>query len=245
MRLKVCDLFLVFCKFRAIGVFEFVCPEFGGSETVRKAWSLEEVVSDMFAEYSLLHQRLPFTFRDTVLLVTLFQRVCLDTFAMLEYLETSLVPPSADFVPAFGRWMGVFTMDFDDCQTLFESRILVWLIRKQSTIPNDINVHKIVEITRPSDIVTEPQEFSVGQILKWDSRQYYAGESWHWQTWRGPTVGLEQFAPPPTYDTDDTNSSRSVTTPVNSASRATGPSRTQKKSNARQERCKYVITLHF
>ena len=99
-----------------------------GSGTAQKAWSLEDVIPDMLAECSPFHQQLPFTFRDTVLIVTLFQRVCLDTFAMLKYLETPLSAPSGDFVPAFGRWMGAFTLDFDNCQCLFESRILVWLI---------------------------------------------------------------------------------------------------------------------
>ena len=126
---------------------------------------------------------------------------------MLKYLETPLSASSGDFVPAFRRWMGVFTLDFDNCQCLFESRIPVWLIRKQSTVPNDINMHKIVKITCPSGIVTEPQEFCVGQILKWDSRQYYAGESRHWQTQHGPTVGLEQFVPLPGHNVNNTNSS--------------------------------------
>ena len=207
MHLKVCSFFLLFCEVRTLGVFQIHMSRVWGSGMAQKAWSLEGVIPDMLGECSPFHQWLPFTFHDTILIVMLFQHVCLNTLAMLEYLETPLSAPSGDFVPAFGHWMGEFTLDFDDCQCLFESRIPVWLIQKWSMVLNDINVHKIVKTTCPLGIVTEPQEFCVGHILKWDSWQYYARESWHWQTWCSPTVGLKQFVPPPGDNINNTDSS--------------------------------------
>ncbi|KAI6011724.1 hypothetical protein BKA83DRAFT_4501969 [Pisolithus microcarpus] len=121
--------------------------------------------------WSLLRlKQLPFTFRDTVLIVAFCQRLCLDVFGMLDYLQTVLPPADGTFIDGFDRWIGAFTTDPEECQRLFESRIPVWLIWKPDRVPADMKVIKEVEVTCPDDIVTDPKEFEVGQVLKWKDR---------------------------------------------------------------------------
>ncbi|KAI6140792.1 hypothetical protein BKA82DRAFT_4362707 [Pisolithus tinctorius] len=121
-------------------------------------------------------KQLPFTFRDTVVLVALFQCLCLDIYAM--------------------RWMGAFTTDPDVCERLFEAHIPVWLVWKPELVPKDMKIHREVDITRPEGIITTPDEFEVGQMLKWNARWYYPGDPMHVHTREAPVVGLEQFAAP-------------------------------------------------
>ncbi|KAI5984501.1 hypothetical protein EDD15DRAFT_2375145 [Pisolithus albus] len=141
-------------------------------------------------------KQLPFTFRDTVLIVTLFQRLGLDVFGMLEYLEPTMPPPSP-LMDAVDRWMGAITTDPEICQRLFDSRIPVWLVWKLNTVPEDLKVLKSVDITFPEGIVTEPEVFEVGQTLKWAIGSYLPGDLRHQQTRQSPIIGLEQFAAPP------------------------------------------------
>ncbi|KAI5985255.1 hypothetical protein EDD15DRAFT_2374299 [Pisolithus albus] len=141
-------------------------------------------------------KQLPFTFRDTVILVAFFQRICLDVFGMLEYLETVLPPATGAIVEAFDRWMGAFTTDPEVCQQHFETHVPVWLIWKPHSVPPDMKVLKEVEVTYPSDIITDPEDFEVGQVLKWTGSWCYPGEPRHKHTRTGPVIGLEQFARP-------------------------------------------------
>ncbi|KIM58629.1 hypothetical protein SCLCIDRAFT_127806, partial [Scleroderma citrinum Foug A] len=94
-------------------------------------------------------ERLAFTFRDTVLVVTLFQCLALNVFSMLEWETTPITAPSSDFHLVINHWMGTFTTDFEVCQCLFDARVQVWLIRKESSIPSDMNVHKRIKVTPP------------------------------------------------------------------------------------------------
>ncbi|KAI6004875.1 hypothetical protein EDD15DRAFT_2155275 [Pisolithus albus] len=141
-------------------------------------------------------KQLPFTFRDTVLIITLFQHLGLDVFGMLEYLEPTMLPPSP-LMDAVDRWMGAITTDPEICQRLFDSRIPVWLVWKLNTVPEDLKVLKSVDITFPEGIVTEPEVFEVGQTLKWAIGSYLPGDLRHQQTRQSPVIGLEQFAAPP------------------------------------------------
>ncbi|KIM53376.1 hypothetical protein SCLCIDRAFT_139130, partial [Scleroderma citrinum Foug A] len=92
---------------------------------------------------------LTFTFCDTVLVVTLFQCLCLDIFGMLDWLTTPIPLPSGDLHLAFDRWMGTFTTDPEVCQRLFNACVPVWLVRSESTVPFDMNVRQRVEFTTP------------------------------------------------------------------------------------------------
>ncbi|KAI6032429.1 hypothetical protein EDC04DRAFT_2898259 [Pisolithus marmoratus] len=141
-------------------------------------------------------KQLPFTFRDTVILVTFCQRLCLDVFGMLEYLGTVLPAATGSFIDAFDRWMGAFTTDPGICQHLFEIRIPVWLIWKPDRVPEDMRVLKEVEVTCPDDIVTDSEDFEVGQVLKWTGGWCYPGDARHLHTREGAVIGLEQFACP-------------------------------------------------
>ncbi|KAI6023467.1 hypothetical protein EDC04DRAFT_2535955, partial [Pisolithus marmoratus] len=84
--------------------------------------------------------------RDTVILVTFCQCLCLDVFGMLEYLETVLPPTTGSFIDAIDHWMGAFTMDPGICQHLFKVHILVWLIWKPNNVPEDMQVLKEAEV---------------------------------------------------------------------------------------------------
>ncbi|KAI6146799.1 hypothetical protein BKA82DRAFT_3934548, partial [Pisolithus tinctorius] len=86
------------------------------------------------------------TFRDTVVLVALFQRLCLDIYAMVDSLEIKITPPSGPFFNAKQRWMGAFTTDPDVCERLFEARIPVWLVWKPELVPKDMKIHREVDI---------------------------------------------------------------------------------------------------
>ncbi|KAI6012820.1 hypothetical protein F5J12DRAFT_781672 [Pisolithus orientalis] len=121
-------------------------------------------------------KQLPFTFCDTVVLVVLFQHLCLDIYTMC--------------------WMGAFTMDPDVCEQLFEAHIPVWLVWKLDLVPKDMKIHHKVNITCPEGIITTPDEFEVGQMLKWNTRWYYPGNPMHVHTCKAPVVGLEQFVAP-------------------------------------------------
>ncbi|KAI6015534.1 hypothetical protein BKA83DRAFT_4498812 [Pisolithus microcarpus] len=141
-------------------------------------------------------KQLPFTFRDTILIVALFQCLGLDVFGMLEYLEPTM-PPASPLMDAVDRWMGAITTDPEICQRLFDSHIPVWLVWKPNTVPADLKVLRSVEITFPEGIVTEPEVFEVGQTLKWAGGSYLPGDLCHQQTRQSPVIGLEQFAAPP------------------------------------------------
>ncbi|KAI6016832.1 hypothetical protein BKA83DRAFT_4497344 [Pisolithus microcarpus] len=141
-------------------------------------------------------KQLPFTFRDTVLIVAFCQCLCLDVFGMLDYLQTVLPPADGTFIDGFDHWIGAFTMDPEECQRLFESRIPVWLIWKPDCVPADMKVIKEVEVTCLDDIVTDPEEFEVGQVLKWKGGWCYPGDARHLHTRDTPVIGLEQFTRP-------------------------------------------------
>ena len=187
----------------------------------------------------------------------MFQRLCLDVFGMLDYLTTPITPASGDFHMALDRWIGTFTTDPEVCQRLFNACIPVWLVWSEPTLPPDINVRKNVDLTRPTDIVTEREEFNVGQVLKWERVRYHGGYSWHMWTWRGFSIGIEQFASP--YVEGDAAPVSAVVGPASerqcsnnnsmSAQRETtssgaGVSRTQ-RSNSRQEPCGSSAIIHF
>ncbi|KAL4076557.1 hypothetical protein V8B97DRAFT_2021919 [Scleroderma yunnanense] len=65
---------------------------------------------------------------------------------MLNYLETPVPLASSNFHHAFDHWMGMFTTDHEVCQCLFKS--------------STVNVYKKVEITCPTGIITDPEEFN-------------------------------------------------------------------------------------
>ncbi|KAI6029178.1 hypothetical protein BKA83DRAFT_4489143 [Pisolithus microcarpus] len=111
-------------------------------------------------------------------------------------LRTVLPPADGTFIDGFDRWIGAFTMDPEECQRLFESRVPVWLIWKPDRVPADMKVIKEVEVTCPDDIVTDPKEFEVGQVLKWKGGWCYPGDARHLHTRDTPVIGLEQFARP-------------------------------------------------
>ncbi|KIM50441.1 hypothetical protein SCLCIDRAFT_145503 [Scleroderma citrinum Foug A] len=56
MLLKVCSFFLLFCEVRTLGVFQIRMSRVWGSGMAQKAWSLEDVISNMLAECSPFHQ---------------------------------------------------------------------------------------------------------------------------------------------------------------------------------------------
>ncbi|KAI5994556.1 hypothetical protein F5J12DRAFT_785753 [Pisolithus orientalis] len=135
----------------------------------------------------LLHlKQLPFTFRDTVILVTFCQHLLLDIFGMLEYLDTDLDPAMGTFVDSFDCWIRAFTTDPNICQHLFEICVPVWMVWKPDCVPLDMQMLKTIKIMCPHDIVMDPEVFEVRQMLKWHSTWYHPGL----------VIGLEQFVAP-------------------------------------------------
>ncbi|KAI6037647.1 hypothetical protein EDC04DRAFT_2897238 [Pisolithus marmoratus] len=192
------------------------CPHYNGPLKV-DAWL-------RLCRRCLLHlKQLPFTFRDTVILVTFCQRLCLDVFGMLEYLETVLPPATGSFIDAIDHWMGAFTTDPGICQHLFEVRIPVWLIWKPNNVPKDMRVLKEVEVTCPDDIVTDPENVEVGQVLKWNGGWCYPGDTRHLHTREGAVIGLEQFARPWPEPNARSSSSTTASTPTSTGAAASNP----------------------
>ena len=177
-------------------------------------------------------------------MITMFQRLCLDIFGMLDYLMTPLSPPSGDFHMALDHWMGTFTTNPEVCQHLFDACILVWFVWSESTVPFDINVHKNVEVTRPTDIVTEKEEFNISQVFKWERLRYHGGYSQHVRSQIGPSIGIEQFAAPFVDDDTAVTTNNSTSAPKEATSMGAGVSRTQ-RSTSRQEPCGCSTTIHF
>ncbi|KAI6041015.1 hypothetical protein EDC04DRAFT_2893586 [Pisolithus marmoratus] len=124
-------------------------------------------------------KQLPFTFCNTLLILTLFQRLSLDIFGMLEYLGSTIPCPDKS-MDAIDCWMGTITTNPEICQHIFDSCIPIWLVWKPHTVPKDLKVHKSVDITCPEGIITDLEVFK-------QSRQ-------------SPVIGLKQFAPPPWLD---------------------------------------------
>ncbi|KAI6138649.1 hypothetical protein BKA82DRAFT_164593, partial [Pisolithus tinctorius] len=84
----------------------------------------------------LLHlKQLPFTFQDTVILVTFCQCLLLDIFGMLEYLDTDLDPATGTFIDSFDCWIRAFTTDPNICQCLFKICVPVWMVWKPDHVP--------------------------------------------------------------------------------------------------------------
>ncbi|KAI6132337.1 hypothetical protein EV401DRAFT_1849736 [Pisolithus croceorrhizus] len=101
---------------------------------------------------------------------------------MLEYLETVLPPATGTIIEGFNHWMGAFTTDPKVCQQHFETHIPVWLIWKPDCVPEDMKVLKEVDIICPDNIITDPEDFEVGQVLKWMGGWCYPSEACHLHT---------------------------------------------------------------
>ena len=153
--------------------------------------------------------------------------------------------------------MGAFTTDSEVCQCLFDAHIPVWLIWSESTLPPDINVRKNVDLTCPTNIVMEPEEFNVGQVLKLERVWYRGGCSQHMWTWRAPSIGIEQLTSP--FAEGDAAPIAAVVGPASEhqhssnnstpaqreiTSSGAGVVRTQ-RSNAHQEPCRCSAIIHF
>ncbi|KAF8836119.1 hypothetical protein BDN67DRAFT_1014943, partial [Paxillus ammoniavirescens] len=96
---------------------------------------------------------LPLVFRDVVLLVANFQRLTLNVYGMLNYLEWSTSNPLRH---ATKELMGAFTTEPDVCQMLHEAHIPVWFIHPQSLLACEMNVHKVVSLVPPTNIFVNP-----------------------------------------------------------------------------------------
>ncbi|KAH0825854.1 hypothetical protein J3R83DRAFT_7775 [Lanmaoa asiatica] len=104
---------------------------------------------------------LPLTFFDMKLHVAHFQRLALDIFAMLDYLDIELHgwKDGQPRTRASTRFMGVFTSDPDVCQIMFDARVPVWFLRKENLLSYDLKVCQVVEVRQPSTIDTSPATF--------------------------------------------------------------------------------------
>ncbi|KIJ12705.1 hypothetical protein PAXINDRAFT_14466 [Paxillus involutus ATCC 200175] len=106
---------------------------------------------------------LPLAFPDVVLLVANFQRLALDVFGMLNYLERSTSNPPHH---ATKELMGVFTTEPDICQMLHKAHIPVWFICPQSLLAHKMNVHKVISHVFPTNIVMAIGSFACSQLLQ-------------------------------------------------------------------------------
>jgi hypothetical protein len=96
-------------------------------------------------------QFLPLPARDLILQVAEFQRILLDTFAIVQYETVALPsPPSKEqFRFADDKWMGVFTADPATAQDLYDLRIPFWYIRLEETFPLRTNIHAVKDFQAP------------------------------------------------------------------------------------------------
>ena len=160
---------------------------------------------------------------------------------MLEWETTPITTPSSDFHLTINHWMGTFTTDFEVCQCLFDAHVAVWLVQKESSILSDMNVHKRIEVTPPTDIMTELEEFNVGQVLQFQNIRYHGGYYQHMYTRCRPQKGIEQFASLFMEETGLTSTSTSTNaTQRDTTSSASSVLRTQ-QSNSQQTPCKYSL----
>jgi len=96
-------------------------------------------------------QFLPLPARDLILQVAEFQRILLDTFAIVQYETVALLsPPSKEqFRFADDKWMGVFTADPATAQDLYDLCIPFWYICLEETFPLRTNIHLVKDLQAP------------------------------------------------------------------------------------------------
>ncbi|KAI6003567.1 hypothetical protein EDC04DRAFT_2908195 [Pisolithus marmoratus] len=114
-------------------------------------------------------------------------------------------------------------MDPGICQHLFEVHIPVWLIWKLNNVPEDMRVLKEVEVTCPDDIVMDPENVEVSQVLKWNGGWCYPSDARHLHTREGAVIGLEQFARPWPEPNARSSSSTMASTPTSMGTAASNP----------------------
>ncbi|KAN0088125.1 hypothetical protein V8E55_006746, partial [Tylopilus felleus] len=104
---------------------------------------------------------LPLTFFDMKLHVAHFQRLALDIFAMLDYLDIEIHGWKDDRprTRASPQFMGVFTSDPDVCQIMFDARVPVWFLRKEDLLGYDLQVCEVVEVRQPIAVDASPAVF--------------------------------------------------------------------------------------
>jgi hypothetical protein len=97
----------------------------------------------------------PLVFSDVVFYVAELQRFLFDISGHMTYVnhyQFALTYP--DFQrPIDNLLMGCFTKDITVCERLFRAGIPVWLVRSPQFIPPDMNIIKVVTVTRPDHIV--------------------------------------------------------------------------------------------
>lgn len=109
------------------------------------------------ARHSLQRLRcLPLPARDMILQVAEFQRILLDTFAIVQYETVALKskPSNDQFRLSDSKWMGVFTADPATAQELYDLRIPFWYIRLEETFPLRTNVHLVQDFRPPPSYIS-------------------------------------------------------------------------------------------
>ena len=108
------------------------------------------------ASYSLQRLRcLPLPARDIILQVSEFQRILLDTFAIMQYETVALrsQPSNDQFRFSNTKWMGVFTADPATAQELYDLCIPLWYIRLEESFPLRTNVHLVQDFRPPPSYI--------------------------------------------------------------------------------------------
>ncbi|KAF8833470.1 hypothetical protein BDN67DRAFT_1017523 [Paxillus ammoniavirescens] len=136
---------------------------------------------------------------------------------MLNYLERSTSNPPRH---ATKEMMGTFTTEPDVCQMLHKAHIPVWFIRPQSLLARKMNVHKVVSLVPPTNIVTAIGSFACGQLLQYEAN-----------------IGPQQFVNPNNLLDDGQNLPQGTNaggTEVAEGSGSAGPSRTRRTDTIAQ-----------
>lgn len=179
----------------------------------------------------------PLTFRDLLIFVTDAQRLFLDIYSYITFVN--VVRPRMEIgderTSVNLEWMGAFVQSSDHCNKLFTAGVPVWYVRAKAYIPPNMTVVKPVLLTRPDQIVismfmdgSKVRPFDVlhrgkgGTNRHTHIRRLYAGT-----TYEDP--GSNILSQP---------SSSSSNPP------ASGKARSQKKGKQRHQPCTYLLFIY-
>ncbi|KAH7905167.1 hypothetical protein BJ138DRAFT_1118719 [Hygrophoropsis aurantiaca] len=139
----------------------------------------------------------PLTFRELVIFVAEWQRVWLDIYAFVDYVEIILPRLRApEGIRAVNKaWMGCFTDDSGLVARYRAAGIPVWYVRAPAYIPSNMNIKQAVTITFPDSIVTA--QYNEGGKFTQPFPVIYrgpGGEARHTHT-RRPYKGMMTYNP--------------------------------------------------
>lgn len=174
-----------------------------------------------------------------------FQRLALDIFAMLDYLDIEIHGWKDDRprTRASPQFMGVFTSDPDVCQIMFDARVPVWFLRKEDLLGYDLQVCEVVEVRQPIAVDASPAVFPDAERFLLSAAKLPGGFQRHMHTRQASCISSDIFTralvEKPLLTSNDNPSSipapsptpnLTSSTPSGSVTQVTGPVRAARKN---------------